>query len=44
MNECPGCGNPEPEYIKECPWCHNEKCNACDMGDSSECPSCIGDE
>ena len=40
MKECNGCGNPEPEYIKLCPRCENEKCNMCDMGDDVECGSC----
>ena len=42
--ECNGCGNPEPERLKVCPRCENEKCSTCDMGDDVECPSCIGDE
>jgi len=44
MRECPACGNPEPEYIKVCPWCENDKCDACDMGDNCSCSSCEGDE
>ncbi len=44
LSECDGCGNPEPEYLKNCPRCGGVKCDACDMGDDVECPTCIGDE
>jgi hypothetical protein len=41
--ECEGCGNTEPEYVKPCPYCHEDKCDACDMGDDVECANCHED-
>ncbi|HAJ1922513.1 TPA: hypothetical protein HML89_14440 [Escherichia coli] len=38
--ECPTCGNENPEYRKECPHCGGQKCNHCDMGDDTACMNC----
>lgn len=40
LSECNACGNPEPNTLKECPYCGSSKCDACDMGDDVECPAC----
>lgn len=40
IDECLTCGNEEPQYLKECPWCGSLKCNVCDMGDDVECGGC----
>ena len=44
MQECPNCGNEEPEYLKECPHCGALKCDHCDMGDDTSCVNCEGDD
>lgn len=44
IRECNGCGNEEPEYLKECPHCGSEKCNLCDMGDDTSCMACEGED
>ncbi|EGI4426563.1 hypothetical protein IGG70_001925 [Escherichia coli] len=41
--ECPTCGNENPEYLKECPHCGGQKCNHCDMGDDTACMNCEGE-
>ncbi|EFT9136892.1 hypothetical protein RYT42_003346 [Salmonella enterica] len=41
--ECPTCGNENPEYLKECPWCGSQKCDLCDMGDNTACMNCEGE-
>lgn len=42
--KCISCGNDTPEYIKTCPHCDAEKCNACDMGDDTRCMNCEGED
>lgn len=44
VNVCNGCGNENPEYVKECPYCGSDKCNRCDMGDDVECGNCPEEE
>ena len=38
---CPACGCDEYDHLTTiCPHCDTQKCERCDMGDSSECAAC----
>lgn len=38
-NECTACGY-EAEETRECPYCGQQKCDMCDMGDEVACLHC----
>lgn len=44
VKECSGCGNEQPEYVKQCKYCGSDKCNVCDAGDDVNCGNCEYEE
>lgn len=43
--ECPACGSDTYEGdLMDCPFCDEQKCEDCDMGDDVRCAGCENEE